>query len=101
MASYTLDTELRRMKYSVVTEDGRCLVGAGAAAGVVEDPGEKEGPAGGRRQGAGGEGGGGSAKTDGATDESAIRQFLSGRRDDAMLRMANQSIFADMLEVRV
>lgn len=87
------------MKYSVVAEDGRCLVGAGAAAGAAEGPREEEGA--GRRQEAGGEVGGGSATTAGATDESAIRQFLSGRRDDAMLRMANQSIFADMLEVSV
>jgi len=59
------------MKYSVVAEDGCCLGGADAAAGEV-----------------------------GGTGVGAIRQFLSGRRDDAMLRMANQSIFADMLEVR-
>lgn len=106
LAGYTLDTELRRMKYSVVAEDGRCLEGAGAAARKAEGPGEEEGEeeaAGGwRRQEAAVDGGGGrgSAETEGATGESAIRQFLSGRRDDPMLRMANQSIFADMLEVR-
>lgn len=37
-------------------------------------------------------------------DEEAdrVREFLSGRRKEhPMLRMANQSIFADMLEARI
>lgn len=29
-----------------------------------------------------------------------VREFLSGRKQHPMLRMANQSIFADMLEAR-
>ncbi|CAM9980892.1 unnamed protein product [Ectocarpus sp. 6 AP-2014] len=64
------------MRYSVVTEDGRCL-GGDERKGV--EP-ELEG---------GGSAGGG---------RSVLREFLAGRVGDAMLRMANQSIFADMLE---
>lgn len=73
------------MKYSVVAEDGRCIGEAAFAAGA--------------ESGQGGEGGGdGSGIAGGAT---AVREFLSGRMNSDMLRMANQSIFADMLEVRV
>ncbi|CAN0460780.1 unnamed protein product, partial [Ectocarpus sp. 8 AP-2014] len=61
LATYTLDTELQRMRYSVVTEDGRRLGGD-----------EREGV------------------------EPELEEV-----GDAMLRMANQSIFADMLEVRL
>ncbi|CAN0388694.1 unnamed protein product [Pylaiella littoralis] len=64
------------MRYSVVTEDGRRL-GASEADGEPEK-GEEGGCC----------GGGGSA----------VREFLSERKGDAMLRMANQSIFADMLQ---
>lgn len=93
LAAYTLDTELRRMKYSVVVEDGRCLGAAAVAAGA--ESGGKKGWEGGGQEGQGVGGGGG------APGGTAVREFLSGRRDNDMLRMANQSIFADMLEVRV
>ncbi|CAM9423590.1 unnamed protein product [Ectocarpus sp. 4 AP-2014] len=76
LATYTLDTELQRMRYSVVTEDGRRLGGDEREGAEPELEG-------------GGRGGGGG---------SVLRQFLAGRVGDAMLRMANQSIFADMLE---
>ncbi|CAB1100964.1 unnamed protein product [Ectocarpus sp. CCAP 1310/34] len=78
LATYTLDTELQRMRYSVVTEDGRRL-------GGDEREGAEPGLEGGGRGGGGG---------------SVLREFLAGRVGDAMLRMANQSIFADMLEAR-
>lgn len=77
------------MKYSVVAEDGRCLGGAAVAAGA--ERGDTKG-----REG-GGQGLGDGCALGGA----AVREFLSGRKDSDMLRMANQSIFADMLEVRV
>eukprot|EP00903_Cladosiphon_okamuranus_P012183 g11426.t1 len=77
LAAYTLDTELRRMKYSIVAEDGRRVGGAVDASGSGS--------------GQGGDGGG-------APGGTAVREFLSGRRGSDMLRMANQSIFADMLE---
>ncbi|CAN0140421.1 unnamed protein product, partial [Ectocarpus fasciculatus] len=78
LATYTLDTELQRMRYAVVTEDGRRL-GEDEREGVEPE-----------QEGDGGGGGGGGA--------SVVREFLAGRVGDAMLRMANQSIFADMLE---
>ncbi|CAM9295241.1 unnamed protein product [Laminaria digitata] len=60
LASYTLETELPRMSYSVVTEEGDRF-------------GDEE-------------------------EADRVREFLSGRKEHPMLRMANQSIFADMLE---
>lgn len=69
LAGYTIETELRRMRYSVVTERGD-RVGNGEGGGGEED---------------------GSSK-------SSVRDFLSERKGHAMMRMANQSIFADMLE---
>lgn len=68
------------MNYSIVAEDGRCIGGAADASGSESGLGSDSG---------------------GAQGGIAVRQFLSGRRDSDMLRMANQSIFADMLEVRV
>lgn len=70
------------MKYSVVTEDGRCLGGGAGAADAESEQGEQ---------------GAGDGKA--APGGTAVREFLSGHRDKSMLRMANQSIFADMLEV--
>lgn len=91
-----------------MAEDGHRLGGAAAAAAAtdarveggegeadgetVEERGEEE--EGGRSGGGGSAGGRG-----GRGGESIVREFLSGRRGDAMLRMANQSIFADMLQV--
>lgn len=75
------------MRYSVVAEDGRRLgVGEAGGGGEIEE-GEEGGSSGG-----GGRDGGGIL---------AVREFLSQRRGDPMLRMANQSIFADMLQVCV
>lgn len=79
LATYTLDTELRRMTYVVVTEDGRRL-GGDEREGV--EPEQEE------------DGGGGGGR-------SVLREFLAERVGDSMLRMANQSIFADMLEARL
>lgn len=62
LASYTVDTELRRMRYSVVTKDGERF---------------------------------------GDEEEDRVRDFLSGRKEHPMLCMANQSIFAEMLEARI
>lgn len=84
MVAYTLDTELRRMKYSIVAEDGRRIGGAAFAPGAERGQGEQ-----------------GVGDVSSVAGGTAIRDFLSGRRDSDMLRMANQSIFADMLQVRV
>lgn len=93
LVAYTLDTELTRLAYFVVTEDGRRL--GGAAGAVAAAAGREEGRTEGVGQG--GEGGG----EEGGGSEGAVCNFLRGRRDGVMLRMANQSIFADMLEVGV
>lgn len=61
LADYTLETELRRMRYEVVTSEGD-RVGAEESGGA------------------------------------ALRDYLSQRKDHTMVRMANQSVFADMLE---
>lgn len=37
----------------------------------------------------------------GDEDADRVRELLTGRKEHPMLRMANQSIFADMLEARV
>lgn len=90
LAAYTLDTELSRLAYSIVMEDGRTL-GSGTAST------ERRGRTGNTGQGRGeeGEDGGGTGES-----ESVVRDYLRGRESgDVMLRMANQSIFADMLEV--
>lgn len=93
------------MRYSVITEDGRRLgVGkAGIGGGGASSSETEEGEEGGSRCGGGGStgGGGGGGGRGGGGGNLAVREFLSQRRGDTMLRMANQSIFADMLQVCV
>lgn len=74
LADYTLDTELRRMKYAVVTEEGSFV-------------GENE-----KSTGSFGDANVGGGKQD-------LREVLAMRKGHIMISMANQSIFADMLEV--
>lgn len=59
LAAYTIDTELQRMRYEIIGEDGNRVA---------------------------------------AGDKDLARAFLAARKRHPIVRMANQSIFADMLQ---
>lgn len=85
LATYTIHTELQRMRYSVVTEDGDRLQPAPAPAPAISIGTGSMAP--------------GHEGTDYGQDRESMKSFLSRRKEHAMVRMANQSIFADMLHV--